>query len=467
MRMSDVLIQSMLSTIRRYSMMETGDRVLCAVSGGPDSVALLHALWSVRDELGISLHVAHLNHCFRGAESDADAEYVRELASNIGLDCSVESIDVPELQKVLRLSTEEAARLVRYEFLERVASEVGASRIAVGHTADDQVETVLLNLLRGTGIDGLSGMPPVRGKIIRPLIEVRRSEVEAYVERHGLHPRIDATNLVAEYTRNRIRLDLLPLLRREYNPETDAAILRLAELARADAAYMNVEAEEAFNGSITQRGADSLSLDANAVQSYPLALRRRIVREAVKAVRGEIADVGFIHIEELLRLLDAGTDFKYELPGGVFVQRTRAALVLSSSRPSELPIIYCYDLAVPGETVVPEIDVRIRTEITSQAVDHARPRGSMEVVLDYEAISGKLVVRSWRPGDRIRPLGLGGSKKVQDLFVDCKIPREARHRIPLIADDEKVIWVAGLALSEQAKVTDRTRKYLIIGSAPA
>ncbi|MCX6375367.1 MAG: tRNA lysidine(34) synthetase TilS, partial [Armatimonadetes bacterium] len=299
------------------------------------------------------------------------------------------------------------------------------------------------------------------------LIEVRRSDVEAYVEQHGLHPRTDATNLVAEYTRNRIRLDLLPLLRREYNPETDAAILRLAELARADAAYMNVEAEEAFNGSITQRGADSVSLDANAVQSHPLALRRRIVREAVKAVRGEIADVGFIHIEELLRLLDAGTDFKYELPGGVFVQRTRTGLAFSSSRPSELPIIYCYDLAVPGETVVPEIDVRIQTEVTSQAVDHARPRGSMEVVLDYEAISGKLVVRNWQPGDRIRPLGLGGSKKVQDLFVDCKIPREARHRIPLIADDEKVIWVAGLALSEQAKVTDRTRRYLIIGSAPA
>jgi len=465
--MDDTLVETMLLTIRRFSMMETGDRVLVAVSGGPDSVALLHALLTAREELGISLHVAHLNHCFRGAESDADAEYVRQLAANIGVESSVQRIDVPEIQKVLRLSTEEAARLVRYEFLDRAADEVGANRIAVGHTADDQVETVLLNLLRGSGIDGLAGMPPVRGRIIRPLIETRRSEVEAYCERHGLHPRTDATNLVAEYTRNRIRLDLLPLLRRDYNPEIDSALLRLAELAAADATYLNIETEEVLRRLTTERGDGFVTLDAVGLVSFPLAVRRRVIREAVKAVRGGLGDIGFVHVDELVRLLEAGSDFEYGFPGGVFVRRTRAALSFRSSRPEEIPIIYCYELPVPGSIAVPEIGAEIRAEVSAEPLDHVRPRGSSEVVLDSGKVSGKLRVRNWQPGDRIRPLGMSGSKKVQDLFVDAKIPRDARHRIPLIVDDDKVVWVAGLALSDQVKVTDETREFLVLGVEPS
>lgn len=460
------LIETMLATLRRYSMVQRGEKVLVAVSGGPDSVALLHALWSTRDELGISLHAAHLNHSFRGEQSDKDAEYVCELAANLGLGCTVEKVDVPEIQKALRLSAEEAARLVRYEFLERAAGEVHAERIAVGHTADDQVETILLNLMRGTGVDGLAGMPPVRGKIVRPLIEVRRAVVEEYVEEHRLHPRIDVTNLLATYTRNKVRLELLPLLRREYNPEIDAAVLRLSELTREDTAYLNKEAGEAFRRLTIKQGEGSVSLDPTGVLSCSLAMRRRLIREAVKAVRGELADVGFIHVEELLRLLEAGADFKYELPGGTFVQRTRRTLTFLSSRPTELPIIYCHELSIPGKTHVPEVQVTIEAELSSVRVEPVRPRGSMEAVLDNGAVSGKLKVRNWRPGDRIRPLGLRGTKKIQDVFVDRKIPREARCRIPLIVDDEKVVWAVGLVLSELVRVTGTTREFLLLRAAP-
>ena len=460
--MHDSLIETILLTLQRYSMLASGEKVLCAVSGGPDSVALLHALWSLRDELGISPYVAHMNHSFRGAESDADARYVCDLAANLGLECVVEKVDVPAIQRALRLSPEEAARMVRYEFLERVSEEIGAHRVAFGHTADDQVETVLLNLLRGTGVDGLSGMPAVRGKIIRPLIEIRRSDVEAYVEANHLHPRLDATNLMATYTRNRIRLDLLPMLRREYNSDIDGAILRLAELAREDTAYLSMEAREALSRITVAREENSISLDPERFQSYVLAIRRRVIREAVREVRGELADVGFIHIEELVRLLDTGTDFEYELPGGTYVRRTPSALIVLSSRPDEVPIIYCYELAVPGETIIPEIDAGIEAEVTSTRVEHIRMRGSMEVVLDNGAILGKLRVRNWEPGDRIRPLGLRGSKKIQDLFVDGKIPREVRHRAPLIVDDEKVLWVVGLAVSEDSKVTGNTREFLLL-----
>jgi len=465
--MSDSLIQAMLATIRRHSMLEHGDKVLVAVSGGPDSVALLHALRSVRDELGIGLHVAHLNHSFRGRESDLDAEYVRALAANLSLDCTVEKIDVPQIQRSLRLSPEEAARLVRYEFLERVAADVHADRIALAHTADDQVETVLLNVLRGAGLDGLAGMPPVRGRIIRPLIAIRRSEVENYVESAAadLHPRVDITNLLPMYTRNRLRLELLPLLRREFNPEIDAAILRLAELAREDTAYLNMGSKEALSRVTISREEGAISLDPSGVLSCPLAIRRRLIREAVRAVRGELADIGFAHVEELLRLLGAGADFKYELPGGTFVERTRRGLAFLSSRPLELPIIYCYELSVPGKTRVPEIEATIEAEVSLTPLEPVRPPESMEIVLDGGSIAGKLKVRNWQPGDRIRPLGLRGSKKVQDVFVDKKIPRAARHRVPLIVDDEKIVWVAGLALSELIKVTERTRRFLQLRAA--
>ena len=471
--MDGTLHENLLATIRRFSMISPGDKVLAAVSGGPDSVALLHALWSLRDELGIGLHVAHLNHSFRGKESDQDAEYVSQLAENLGVGFTVEKVDVPEIQRTLRLSPEEAARLVRYEFLERVADEIAprqrasrsvgrANRIAVGHTADDQVETVFLNILRGTGIDGLSGMPPVRGRIIRPLIEIRRSVVEEYVERHNLHPRIDATNLLATYARNRIRLELLPLLRREYNPDIDTAILRLSELACEDSAYLNMEADEALDRLKTAEAQDTLSVYVPGFLSCRLAIRRRVIRAAVRKWRGGLADIGFVHVEDLLRLLEVGKDFRYELPGPIYVERARENLTFSSSRTAELPIIYCYDLSIPGKTEVPEADVIIEVEITSDIVEHVRPPGSFEAVLDRSRIVGKLMVRSWRPGDRIRPLGLGGSKKVQDIFVDKKIPRAARHRIPIIADDEKIVWIAGIALSDLVKVTGDTREFLIL-----
>ena len=455
------LLVAMRSTIHRYLMMDRGDKILVAVSGGPDSVALLHALLSLQSDLEISLHVAHLNHSMRGEASDEDAAYVGRLAAELKLEFTSERIDVPEIRKALRLSEEEAARVVRYDFLERTAEAVKANRIAVGHNADDQVETVLFNFLRGTGVDGLSGMPPVRGKIVRPLIEIRRAEIEKYLEEHGLSPRIDLTNLQAKYTRNRIRLELLPEIR-QYNSEVDSAILRLSELAREDSAYLNRQAEEAFDRLVKKRDDNSLSLDVSGLQLLALALRRRLIRLAARTVRGEIADIGLGHVDELLRLLDAGRDFRYELPGGVFVVRERADLSFSSCPEVEVAITYSRELPIPGKAVISEIEARIESEISHGMTDSIRPRGSAEVVLDRERIVGTVRVRNWLPGDRVQPLGMSGHKKVQDIFVDAKIPRAVRHRIPLVVDDQSILWIPCLAISEKAKTTPTTREFLIL-----
>ncbi|MCL6518469.1 MAG: tRNA lysidine(34) synthetase TilS [Armatimonadetes bacterium] len=459
------LIESLLATVRQYTMLLPGEKVLVAVSGGPDSVALLHALWTVRDELSISLHVAHLNHSFRGEESDKDEEYVRSLAANLLIPCSVEKVDVPKIQKTLRISAEQAARLVRYEFLENTAEKIGASRIALGHTADDQVETVLMNIIRGTGVDGLVGMPPVRGKIIRPLISVRRKDVNAYIQEAGLQPRIDETNLLPIYTRNRIRLQLLPTLR-VFNPDIDTAILQLAELARADSAYLDEKAKEAFIQNTKSRDGKSVHLDLSVFEVEPLAIRRRVIREAYKAIKGEITDLGYKHVEELLRLIATVGGFRYELPGGIFVEKSGRLISFYSERPPDQPIIYKYELAVPGKTVITEADLIIEAEIITEKIEPLRPRGSMEVVLDYDAIRGSLIARNWKPGDRIQPLGMVGSKKLQDLFTDEKIPRQMRYRTPVIEDSEKIVWVVGLAVSELAKVTSSTRTFLRLTANP-
>jgi len=460
--MIDSVSRKMLATIRRLHMIEPQDTVLVAVSGGPDSITLLHALKTLADELQISLHAAHLNHGIRGKESDEDAEYVELFSKNIGVPCTVEKIDVPQIRRVTGLSEEEAARLMRYEFLERKADEIGANRIAVGHTADDQVETVWLNLIRGAGLDGLAGMPSVRGRIIRPLIEVRRSEIEVYVELHGLRPRVDFTNLLPSYTRNRVRLQLLPFLRREFNPEIDEAVLRLAELARVDSTYLNNEAETRLLDLIKEEQTGWLFLDATALMTCPEAIQRRVMRLAIIRVRGELTNIGLIHVTKVLELLAVGKDFVYDLPGGIHIIRRGTLLSISSETPKEILVSYCRELTVPGETPIPEIDAVIRTKISSEPINFVRPPQSLEIVADLANVKGKLRARNWHHGDYVRPLGMMGTKKVQDIFVDAKIPRDIRHRIPIVTDDEKIVWVAGLVMSDLVKVTASTHEYLTL-----
>lgn len=460
------MLDTILYTIRVYWMINPGDKVVVAVSGGPDSVALLHVLWSVRDELGITLHVAHLNHSFRGEASDQDAEYVRGLAESLGVPSTIEKVDVPQIQRTLRLSPEEAARLVRYEFLDRVADDVGASKIALGHTADDQVETVLMCILRGTGIDGLRGMPPVRDQIIRPLIEVRRAEIEGYLRENRLQARVDETNLLPTFTRNRIRLELLPMLRRLYNPGVDSAILRLAELARVDVGYLDSLAQDEYDASLVSFGDGWITLLAAEVAGLFTVMARRVIRLALRDLKGDIADISFKHVDEVISVLRSSDSFRYEFPGGVFVERSGHDLTFSLQRPPDQPTEYAYRLLLPGEIRVPEVEAVINAEIRDEWVDPIRPAGSMDAVFDFDAIVGTLVVRNWQPGDRIRPLGMHGTKKLQDVFVDARIPRSARYRIPVVTDGVRIVWLPGIAVSEEVRVTESTRRSLLLAVHP-
>ncbi|MGB9803375.1 tRNA lysidine(34) synthetase TilS, partial [Desulfofundulus sp.] len=323
------LEQDVRSFIDRFHMIAPGDRVLVGVSGGPDSVALLHLLWRMKGELHISLAVAHLNHMFRGEEARADARLVEELAKDLGLPVYLEEFDVPAYRERTGLSAQDAARRVRYRFFEEVARRTGASRVALGHHADDQAETILFNFLRGTGPAGLKGIPPVRGMYIRPLLDTRRREIERYCQEHSLPVREDASNKKTIYTRNRIRLELIPQLETEYNPRLVDALVHLGHICREENDYLEEQAALLYGRVLKVEGEHHLLLAVPELLSTPLALVRRVLRRAWCHLTGSGGDLSYLQVESLLTLLHTAAGGRVvELPRGVRASRRGQVLRL-------------------------------------------------------------------------------------------------------------------------------------------
>ncbi|MCL5105717.1 MAG: tRNA lysidine(34) synthetase TilS [Armatimonadetes bacterium] len=432
---------------RRFHMFDPDDKVLVAVSGGPDSVAMLHALHTHADEFGISLHIAHINHGLRGKESNIDQEFVRNLGHQFGLPVSVRKVDIPAVRKEMRVGEEEAARIVRYQCLEEIAREVGAGKIAVGHTADDRAESVLLNIIRGTGTDGLGSIRPVRGNIVRPLIETTRKEVEEYIAQNRLPYRVDESNMDVTYARSRVRHELLPLLERDYNPQIRRALINLADIACAESEFLNDSAASEA-AQILREGA----LDAELLAALPSAIQRRIIRAEVEKLK----DLSFEQVERVVEAIRRGEDFVITLPSGTLYAE-RAGDKFEVRGLQRLPHVEPFDieLQIPGHTRIPAIDVTITAEI----VDSPRPEKlpPTQALIDQAAITGKLRVRNIRPGDRIVPFGMRESKKLQDVFVDKKIPRRERINTPIVVDDAKIVWAIGVISSDTTKVTEQTR----------
>ena len=295
------LPDSLRRTISQHQLTAPGDRLLVAVSGGPDSLALLHALHALRDELSFGdLQAAHLDHGLRGADSASDATFVASFCAHLGVPCHLGLADVAGIAETRKLSTQQAARLARYRFLEATADAAGAERIATGHTQDDQVETVLLNILRGSGLDGLRGIPARRGRFVRPLLDVARAEVNTYCEAHGLTPRLDVSNLATDhYTRNRLRLELLPQLAREYNPGVREALLRLSQIAARDTDYLAQQAHSALADVTMASEPTRLVLDRTKLAALHPALLRHVLRAALAQFRGTGESVTHEHLEPL------------------------------------------------------------------------------------------------------------------------------------------------------------------------
>ena len=444
------MLRTVQRTILKHALLREGDHVLIAVSGGADSVALVYALHFLKKRYGISITLAHLNHGIRGRAADQDAVFVKELAWRLNLRGEQGRADIPRMAKERGVSLEMAARQSRYEFLTRTARAVGANCIATAHTADDQVETVLLKLTRGAGPQGVSGIPYCAERhglrVVRPCRDVTHMEAVRFLRRHGLAWREDKSNMDMTFLRNRVRHQVLPLLESRLNPQVRRAILRTAELLREENEWLDSIARGLW--SECAGGAKRNELNVEKLNGLPLAARRRILRLWLVAGGVDADPLGFETIENIERLLAAPRGTRaVPVSGAVRVVCRYGKLVLEKG-PVAAGGAFRERVAVPGETVLPDHGLRI---VTKWATGIIRKRGVRAGHLPAAAsIGGKasaLYVRSWKPGDRMKPFGMKGTRKLQDLFVDQKVPRDSRDRIPVFECRGEIVWIPGYRIA--------------------
>ncbi len=476
-------------TIERYDQLDPGDQVVVGVSGGPDSLCLLHVLRCLRDTYGVRLHVAHLNHGTRGRASDADAESVEEVAVGWNLPVTVERRDVPSLADEHGLAFEEAARRIRYAFLAQVAERVGAEKIAVGHNADDQAETVLMHFLRGSGLAGLRGMlpraplteyrllepffrSPVPAEqlpaLIRPLLKVPRAAVEGYCSEHGLKPRFDRSNLDTTYFRNRLRHELLPELE-TYNPNIRKILRHTAAVAAADYDLLVKERDIAWRRILREERETTIVFDQAGWRALPVALQRSTLRQATYRLRQSLRDVTFVHVENAREIaLEGETGQQATLPMGLAVTVGYETITVGDAdRPAPLPdqpLLWTDEplpVPVPGSAPLPETDWMLEAQLLScwKRARMVAPDHPWTAYVDADTLTGPVLLRSRRPGDRFRPYGMGGhSVKVSELMINLKIPAAWRARMPLLVIGNEIAWVCGYRMAEGYTVEAGTRR---------
>ncbi len=445
----DDIVSRVRDYILRHAIFTDGDTVVVAVSGGADSLCLLYVLHDVSPTLRLRLHVAHLDHALRPG-SAGDAAYVAAQARVLGLPYTVERVDVADLARRERLSIETAAREARYGFLRAVATRTGAGIIATGHTRDDQAETVLMSLARGSGLNGLTGMAPRRADIARPLLAISHTEAVAYCAARGLTPREDESNQSPLYRRNRMRHDVLPALDKIY-PNAGANIARAARLLAGDLALIERLARRALDDAIVDIDATRAALSAARWGAAEPELRPHMARLLLRRLLGSAAGFDERAYHTIGEACAPGApDTTLTLPKGLTLARHGDVVMMGRVERSRAPVIL-RDTVLPVPGVVDTEVGRLRADIVMAPRDWTAIPANV-AYLDPIAVGPALIVRAWRAGDRVRPLGMAGTRKAQDLFVDRKVPRAARRRVPIVEGARGIAWIAGLCTSEDYRV---------------
>lgn len=455
------MLDKVKKVIKRYDLIDEGDKIVVAVSGGPDSICLLHVLYALREEFKLQIYAAHLNHNFRGIEAQMDAQYVAKFCEELNVICFIKSMDVPKYAKEHALSDEEAGRILRYEFFQEVVERVGANKIAVAHNQNDQAETVLMRLLRGTGIQGLTAIHHERGHIIRPLLDISRKEIEDYCFINKLSPRTDETNLEPIYHRNKIRLELIPYMEKEYNPNIIESLAKTAEILKRDSDFIEEVSRNTYRELRLDSSRDYIALDAEGINKLQPALQSRIFRLAAEELVGKREVLEYKHIQGTMELLQKReTGKKILLPMGIIVKISYNKVIFTTKEEEEKA--FYYELLENQRFHVNEIGAEIITKLHMRRDIKTISRDKYIKCFDYDKVENVLNVRNRREGDRFWPLGLVGTKKLKDFFIDYKIDRDKRDEIPLVCDGDEIMWVIGYRISEKYKVTDETSRVLVV-----
>jgi len=454
------ILRKFEETIEKWDMLKKGDRVMVACSGGPDSTVLLYLLNQIRKKYNLKLVVAHINHKLRGKESDADEKFVRRLAGKLSIDYYSKSFDVKKIAKKEKLSIEECARKIRYDYLNELAYRIKATKIALGHNANDQAETVLMRLIRGSGGLGLSGIPAVSGKMIRPLLEIKREEIEQFLERNKVGFRIDSSNLRKDYFRNRVRLELLPLLKKSYNPKIVDALYRTASILSAQEKFLKEETFKVFN-KIVEREDKKISLDLDKLFNYDIYFRRELVRLAINQMRGGVFKSNFEIVERVLDL-----SRRKKTGRRVFLNKSLLAEISSNylnlyqveKKKKSLPIVF------PGIKRSKRFGLNMDSEIILRKnwKEKTYTDDQMVAFLDWGKLKLPFILRNPESGDKFKPLGMKGTKSLKDFLTDLKVPRYEKEKTLVLTSNGKIVWVLGYRITDEFKITKDTKKILKI-----
>ncbi len=455
-RSGPILLQSVRRQIRQHEMFLGGERVLLAVSGGVDSIVMLDVIARIAPLLKLSLAVAHFDHGLRGEESKKDAEFVVEAAKSRGLRTYVGRGDAARLAEAGKISVEDAARRVRYQFLSRVAKKMDFQMVLTAHNANDNAETLVMNLLRGTGVSGLAGIPPMRtltdGTILaRPLLDTERSSIEEYANETSLTWREDETNAQKKFTRNRIRHELLPMLA-TYNPSIIGTLNSTTEIMRGVEHYMSHAVDLATKKVVGNTTDEEVELNIVHLKHYLPAIQSELIQRVVSRTF-DVPAISYGAVERVLGLIWKESGSKAEIGGGLSAVRDRETMTIRCDPPPQLPFERPFTI---GDTLQTD-----RFQLSTGFIDRDRirfTRNSGIEFVDADKIPEKLLLRNWRDGDKFHPLGMNGEKKVSDFLIDQKVPLDRKREVFVIADGETIIWICGMRLDDRYRVTGSTKR---------
>jgi tRNA(Ile)-lysidine synthase len=454
-----------LKTIQKYTLIENGESIVVGVSGGPDSICLLHVLYSIMKSFDIKLFVFHLNHMLRGDEANKEAEYVEDFCRRLELPLTVKAINIEEVSKKEGLSIEETARNVRYREFELYAKAVGATKIAVAHNKNDQAETILMRIIRGTGLEGLTGMDFIRGNIIRPLLEIDRSEIEEYCSYNLLYPKVDSSNLLNIFTRNKIRLELIPQINKLFETDIKESLFRMSELLKADNAYIEKNSSANYKQVTISETDKNIFLDIEKLKSVHIALIKRILRLAINKIKGNLKGIASVHLEAVVDLIFNGsTGSSLCLPERLVIEKSYNVLKIHRIQADLITTKFDYEIKIPGVNYFDANNFILEASIAEKFDEEKNYKNtashSFLQYFDYEKFNLGINIRSRKQGDFFKPINSNGTKKLKEYLIDNKIPRENRDAIPILAKGNEVIWLVGYKISDKFKVTENTKNIL-------
>ena len=455
------MYKKVMSYIKDNNLIKSGDKVLVALSGGPDSVCLLNILYNLKAELNIEVGAAHLNHLLRDKDAFEDEEYVKTLCKSWDIPCFVKRVDINKYSKDKKMSSEMAGRDARYNFFDDIVKDEGYTKIATAHNANDQAETILFRLMRGSGIEGLCGIKVRRDKIIRPILCLSRKEVEEYIEINNLKPRIDKTNFEKIYNRNKIRLDMIPYIKENFNEDIIQTLNRMSVLLQKDNEFIENSARSFYEKHCIEQS-DYFIIKKEMFDNKE-AVVTRVIRYALTNFSKTHYDFEMKHIYEICNLAKNNSGKAIDLPNKIYAENIYGDIYIKER-------ININNIDVKQEIVVNKNEINgKKIFFNNENIEFSLLKNDSNLDLnqdnlikyfDFDKINDSISLRKRKNGDKIIPLGMKGSKKIKDLFIDMKVPKEERDCIPLLCFDENISWIVGIRVSEEYKITNKTKNIL-------